>query len=65
MIFTEVSNEQFEEQCETMIFSNLIHGTDYSTSYETLNTTKLYGHMIFSSKAEAMAYLKNKGVAVE
>lgn len=65
MTFIEVSNEQFKEHYEAWNLTNIIYGTNYGTSYETLDTSKGYGHMIFKDKQEAMVYLKNKGVAVE
>ncbi|WP_411842210.1 hypothetical protein [Salinicoccus sp. HZC-1] len=63
--FIEVSNEKFERVCESALKLKDIYGTDYGTSYETFDQSKGYGHMIFKNKQEAMAYLKNKGVAVE
>lgn len=65
MKFIEVSNEKFNKVFNSALKLKDIYGTDYGTSYETLDTSKEYGHMIFASKPEAMAYLKNKGVAVE
>lgn len=60
MKFIEVSNIEFDEAFMEAENDNVIYGTDYGTSFETLDASKEYGHMIFEGKAEALAHIKRK-----